>query len=334
MGAAVVVSCCFQVWVYKTQSTRLAASGKDLPLRSDSKGAVDREDLAAGVPIQRKRIDDFTAQAGSYKDIDAAIAGLSEPVAADFDIVFQAGTTQDATWDVEFARVLADRRVARLYSLLHELGRPEAQSKVASAFELKLKAHEDALAAGIADWLDGDGKVTSVPVRLNHHAVACVLFLCANYCDSRNVLEMVDQWSGRITRTIAVVGFEPSLAPLEQELKLWGIPQPLFRLNIYLFLAERFGCIDDKAIYRLGDYSLPQLYIVPFCAWDAATNPFDFTHVHRGVPIDQKNVIMRVAMFRSWQHIPEEAQEKLILEMRRKVERCNGDTRLHVPGSK
>src|SRR6056297_84416 len=48
---------------------------------------LSRKQLVAGVPAQRKRIDDFIDQTGQYQNFDELIDGLSDPLDADFDIL-------------------------------------------------------------------------------------------------------------------------------------------------------------------------------------------------------------------------------------------------------
>ncbi|MFG0331978.1 MAG: hypothetical protein ACF8TS_01325 [Maioricimonas sp. JB049] len=43
-----------------------------------------------------------------------------------------------------------------------------------------------------------------------------------------------------------------------------------------------------------------QLEQQPLCRWDAETNPFDFTAVHRGVQPDAEDALLQIRFRRDW----------------------------------
>nr|MDQ3332126.1 hypothetical protein [Planctomycetota bacterium] len=197
--------------------------GEKLDRLSSASGRKDQ--LTAGVPTQRKRIDDFIDQVAEYATLDDAVRALSEPVGTDFDIVFDVGLhTSELSPQMQFAQVLADRRVARIYEMLAAKPVADADRLAASIFDAKLSAHTDGLSQGIADWRDGDGQVRPVPVRLNYHALSAAMFLCAAFCDAPSALEKLQAWQSVIGARVDDVASDPKLRQLEQEVRKYGLP--------------------------------------------------------------------------------------------------------------
>ena len=113
----------------------------------------ERQSIEGRVPVQRRRIDDFISQVGAYPTYEALAAALNDPVRVgdDFDVVLAAGLqSQDPIPEMQFARVLADRRVSRLYAMLKKLDANVAAERAAALFDDKLHVHEQAMANGIA----------------------------------------------------------------------------------------------------------------------------------------------------------------------------------------
>jgi hypothetical protein len=300
-----------------------------------------RQAVTGGVPAHRQRIDDFIAQTGTYPDIDALAAGLNDRVQTDFDIVGAAGIqTADPSPQMQFAVVLADRRVARLYVMLQDLGPAEASRRAAALVDAKLEVHDAGMTKGVGQ-LRETGVSEPIPVELNFRALSAAMFLCAALCDPQTLLHKVDQWNEKLGRHVDDVHSDPAFEVLQPEplqalqtyVTRYGRPEGLYLLNIYMFVLERHvGLTPQETMERVEmEIPGPELFHerLPFCAWDAHTNPFDFTHFHRGVPVDTENVLFEVSFARSWRYLrmDEAGQEELLRQVRGLVEELAGEHR-------
>jgi hypothetical protein len=293
-----------------------------------------RQAVTGGVPAHRQRIDDFMAQTGAYPDIDALAAGLNDRIQTDFDIVGAAGLqTADPSPQTQFAVVLADRRVARLYAMLADLGPAEASRRAAALVDAKLETHQAGMAKCLAEWRDQGGVSEPIPISRNFRALSAALFLCAALCDPQTLLRSIDEWDEKIGHHVDDVQADPALQVLQWEITKNGRAEPLYLLNVYMFVLERNGGLSVQEVLERVETEIPgpELFHerVPFCAWDAHTNPFDFTHFHRGVPVDTENVLFEVSFARSWRYLrmDEDGQEELLRQMRGLVEELDDEGR-------
>lgn len=295
----------------------------------DARQRAQQQFREAGVPIQRKRIDDFIAQTRAYPDLDALAAGLNDRVQTEdqFDIVFAVGVqTQDPMKEMQFAKVLADRRVARMYALLKALPAADAAREAAALVDAKLRIHDEYLRGLTAS---GGRRERGADVRRNFHALSASVFLCAVFCDAQTVLEKVDKWNDTIGRLVDEVKADPALRrPLWNEFFLYGRPEKLYLLNLYAFALEQSVALTAKQLEQKLDIREPGLFLerVPFTTWDAHTNYFDFTRVHRGVPVDAGNALFEVSFARSWRHLQfrDTQQEALLSHVRASISKDAG----------
>ncbi len=292
-------------------------------------GERQRQFIEGGVPVHRKRIDDFIAQVAAYPDFDALAAGLNDRVLNGDDIVFAVGVqTQDPVPQMQFAKVLADRRVARLYAMLDQMPDSQAAQSAAKLVDAKLDLHAKGFASRIADWRDGvrqrsDERPVNLEevgdravhakvldglegARLDFHALSASAFLCAAYCEPLTTLGRIDRWNETIGLHVDEIMTQPlfNRSRLRHDAGRYGRPEKLFLLNLYVLVLERHAGLMVREVQKRVDIPMPWPAMfeerVPFGAWDAHTNFFDFTHLHRGVPADDANVLFEVSLTRSW----------------------------------
>lgn len=146
----------------------------------------------------------------------------------------------------------------------------------------------------------------------------------------------------------------------KESLERDGLPQSRYQLNLLANMLERrfgihpggqdqredlellfHGTPEEQEAYRaqveaaLQDDSHPlpgHLWYVrmPFCAWDAATNPYDATHISRGVPVDAAGALGEYFVYKSWGYLVkaehrERALNRLREELLAAAERADGD---------
>ncbi len=299
--------------------------------RGDSKRpfrVLSRRDLEAGVPVQRERIDDFIDKV-SQCDFQQCSAYLHEMTSPGEDVVFDVGIqTQDLVPSMRFAQTLADRRVAKLYSLLQAMPPGEAASRAKGLFDEKLDTHE-------SDWRramqrhreGGDAPELNpkmIPIHRNIHALSAALFLCAAYCEPAVVLDGLDRWQASLGNLVNEINADPQIMAMGMQASMDALPEKLFLLNLYAFNLERQGCAQADRLAELTGQRIPTFTTVPFCAWDAHTNPFDFTHIHKGVPVDESKVLLNVSWAKSWGSVgmDEQRQQQILDAVRTLVEEC------------
>ncbi len=278
--------------------------------------------LAAGAPIQRKRIDAFIEQTRSYATFDETADAISQPV----DVVFAAGMhPSDSVPSTTYLSVLADRRVAKLFAFLDTIPTDEASRKAVELFDSKLAAHEAGIVKIVADWRDGDGKVEPVPLGANYHALAASLFLCGAFCDGPAVSRKASEWHENIGRQADDVVADPNLEQLEAEIVQYGRPEKLYLFNVYVLVLDRNACLPAEDIEQTIGRRVPRLERIPFSAWDAHTNAFDFTKLHRGVPVDDSKTLGTFSVARSWDgelYFDESGQKGILEELQLLTETC------------
>ncbi len=292
--------------------------------------ALSRRQLEAGVPVARARIDEFIDGVSSC-DFEQCSAYLHQQTSPGEDLVFDVGVhSQEIDPSMRFAQVLADRRVAKLHALLKAMPAAVAAQRADVLFEEKVDIHE-------SDWLraierrreGGDGPGANppmIPISYNVHALSAALFLCAAHCEPQILVQKLDRWNSRLRNVVAMIRRERELMWLWGQASMDALPENLFLLNVYTFVLERHGCAQAEQLKELTGQPIPPFTTVPFCAWDAHTNPFDFTHIHKGVPVDESKVLMNVSWAKSWGGLDtnEERQQQILDAVRALVEDCAG----------
>lgn len=287
---------------------------------------------------QASRVNAFVDQVKSYESVEECLIGLSHPLNVDFDIVFDAGAySNDPVPQMAFARVLSDRRVAKLFESLQRMT-PEAAAQTATtAFQEKLRVHARQIEIVTQKRRENEksGKIKRVrpavpgqapaspqsqvspikpmdvpPTAYHHsHACCCTLFLCAYFCHPSVTRSHVESWISTVeplradrianSRSKTVIDWDDQ----------FSLPEPLFLLNIFsLALRQQAGLTDGEIEIAIGS-KLPETATTAFCRWDAPVTAFDFVHNHMFQPLSDDDKLIDVVYFRSWgpilRHSPE-----------------------------
>lgn len=269
-----------------------------------------------GAPIQRRRIDLFVEQVARMRDFNALAEGISDPVAGDFDIVFAAGgLTQDVEMQTQFLRVVADRRVSRLYEVMSGMSRKDAREQALALFENKLKRYEQGVVKAMDTRVAGDPQ--PVPIRLNYHALTSAYFLCSTFCEYAAIDDCLRKWNGCMDRIDTRIKADPQqLEIMRAELWTWGPPEKLFLVNCYVHCLDRKGALKEIELEKIpgffhsAEYHVLDFKVVPYLKWDALTGPFDFTHIHRGVPIDDAKRMAKMHVAAGWGDLQGDAERQ------------------------
>jgi hypothetical protein len=248
--------------------------------------ALSKAEITAGVPIQRKRIDDFIAMTGSYRNFDELAAGLNDRLKE--DVLVAAGMSESPTGHNIFGEVLADRRMARLYEMLAQMRPSDADQRVGTLFDSKLDIHFRDCWKRINEIRGPEvpeDKLLLLPIRQNYRALSCATFLASRFCPVSEVLRRLEQWNARAEEIATTARADPALKKSERAwtrpFGLYNHPSNILLANIYLSCLERKGPLGkDWLRERLSedDWRSLQPQVIPLVSWDAHTGPFDFTH--------------------------------------------------------
>lgn len=293
---------------------RNLADADDSPSPGEQRPELPRKADDAGVPVQRARIDAFIEQVAEYRTFDDVVAGmLDRPGGPNaFDIVSSAGLqSHDLNPQTHFVQVLADRRTARLYAFLSEETPAEACRKASDVFEEQLAAHrrqwEQQLVIpeeGLGDRAIKNRLGMPLSLRYTRHATCVGLFLCACFCEPDDVLAKLDQWEKELAGIKEQIDGDAELRRrFLNEFNGDGRVEPLYRLNLmFLVLDRRRPGLSQEVVDGLPG-GIPRFFPLeqqPLCRWDAETNPFDFTAVHRGVQPDATDALLQIRFRRGW----------------------------------
>lgn len=263
---------------------------------------------------QRARVDSFIQQVSGFRNFDEVVEGLldhpGDPNAT--DIVFAAGfQTQDLNPQTHYLQVLADRRTSKLFEILSREPHGVACRKATEVFEQQLAAHRKLWEQRLVHRGGAPAEVAirnrqGMPLQLRHtrHATCVALFLCACFCEPKDVIAKLDHWQDTMSGIASQfdAGDRWYRATLS-DFNLDGRVQPLYRLNILCLVLDRQRAglsqevLDDLPNGMSRHFRLKE---VPLCRWDAPTNPFDFGAYHRGDPVDDDDVLMQVRFRRGW----------------------------------
>lgn len=246
--------------------------------------------------VQRQRIDRFIESTGAmtYEELAAALNKYSEG----YELVQLAGMSGGGspTPSVSMLKVLGDRRVAKMYEILSK-EEPKVVAERASALfaeKLARQVEETRLTR------EKDPKADpSFGTAVHAHALNAAFFLCAITCDKATVLKHLEEWHAAF----------PDDHQLYPDPFSSGLPNSLFELNVYLLLLHRDGASQAELKLRVDElkrefgwedddsfkFEMLRLY-----RWNAHTTDRDFTHITRGAPTDDKDILLEVAGFRDW----------------------------------
>ena len=274
-----------------------------------------------GTPVQRQRIDDYIARV-AQEDFETLVKNLN--MHEDLLVAVFSGQSRS---QVTFHRCLANRRLAKIFADLESRPAAEAERVCRSIFKEKFDIHRSDLLEVLEFWERGAQPRRPRPLDENLTALCGAVFLSAAFCPVTDVLRQLEEWEelGRSVQRRAQAIPDPKMSFLAQlGVEHYAVPESLFLLNIYSWML-RDRCRDSDFEQLLPE-GLPAERVA-FCAWDAHTNPFDFTHQHRGVRVENKRVLTELAFHRVWDVWPEsdfakERNRKLLASLRQRLEEC------------
>jgi hypothetical protein len=277
--------------------------------------------IDGGTPVQRGRIEDYIARVGK-EDFETLVKNLN----LHEDLLVGVGNwAQGAGRQNMFTVCLANRRLAKIFAELESRPAAEADALCRRIFEEKFDLFRSDILELLPSWEQGTQPERPRPLDEDCIALHGAVFLSGGFCPVGEVLRQLVKWeefyrslkpSGKAlpdekTSFLARIALEHSVPP-----------EDVFLLNLYSWmLRDRCG---DRDFESLLPKTLPTETIA-FCAWDAHTNPFDFTHEHRGVPIDEQRVLRKLTFHQGWDAWPDFFQErnrKLLDALRRRLEQC------------
>jgi hypothetical protein len=154
-------------------------------------------------------------------------------------------------------------------------------------------------------------------------AVSAALFLSAEFCPVEEVLRQLDAWIALGTELKKRIDALGDWCPPSHAASgiYYGFPQGRFQLSLLASMLERrFGIapggtweedIQSVAALRAAGGRFRRFDLnghvpswatyrrVRLCAWDAKTNPLDFTHIAPGMPVDESDTFGEYLVFRN-----------------------------------
>ena len=249
---------------------------------------------------QARRIENFIQRVAA-EDFQTAVANLDNNEG--LLVRIGARISQEGVPESRFEECLANRRLAKIFAVLRSWGRDRADRFCRKTFQDKLQESRRMFEERIPHWEAGwTGKPTPpVPNKDVQGAVYALVFLSAYYCPTHVVLDQVDQWKEMIDslrpRAREMFLDERLFDKMDWYIKWVFMPERKFLLNIYVWmLHDRCDNVDWRSALPRG---LP-IERLPFCAWDAKVNPFDFTHQSEFEPVDKKSVLIWVPYCPRW----------------------------------
>lgn len=249
-----------------------------------------------GLPGQRERIDRVIRDVGQL-DFDGCVDDLSQQN-PNFQMAQVAGMSHlFGMKSSHLKQILGDRRVARLCELLMALPDDKASEQADRLFQAKFAVQKESWHAAIAGTGYGERWLADV----YPHAAESALLLCALFCDREVFLRNADEWTREFDRD------EPQETSSNAAYTLrGGLPDALLLMSLYLMVMHDGGESLESLNSRIEqledqtDLSIPTLKAIPVYNWSAHTNDTDFTHRHRGVPTDDKSILLNVVGLENW----------------------------------
>ncbi|MEZ6054541.1 MAG: hypothetical protein R3C02_24670, partial [Planctomycetaceae bacterium] len=232
-----------------------------------------KPDLHRGAVAQRKLIDDFIERVGEMSVEEAEDALGNNEVT-----VSRAGMTQSLTEGLnQFACHLSDRRVAKIYSAYLEMDQTKASHRANALFDRWFEVHKKRLNQVVTFYLKSGGFEMSIGLEESGYACSASIFLMTRFSEPEKVAEAFEKWTNAVepvmdlTRDDRIPIHPFGNTPLPDSLLI--VNCCLATLQTHLDKLE-FGLAVQT---QLGISEFADLSTAPFVAWDAHTNPFDFT---------------------------------------------------------
>ena len=274
----------------------------------------------SGESPQEQRIREYIKRV-EQEDLQALVEGLNSHE----DLIARVWSrSNDLAPEMAFQACLANRRLAKLFALMQQMRPAEAAGFATQLFEAKFAKHVEDMAR--IETLNRSGKTSPVriPVFENAVALAASVFLSAQFCDTGEFLRQVDVWDefgrdliGRIESD------EEHLAMMRGDAEMWGGPQNLYLVNLYMFvLRVRCGITPtqlaaDGIIPRTLQWETRELV-----TFDSTVGPYDFPHQSGNRIIATEDVLVQFDVVDSWGFRPKEFKRDVVSNLRGAIDRC------------
>ncbi|QDU38122.1 hypothetical protein Mal4_24440 [Maioricimonas rarisocia] len=278
------------------------------------------QDTRSPVLPQEQRIREYIKRV-DQEDLEALVDGLNSHE----DLVARVWSrSNDLAPEMAFQACLANRRLAKLFALMQQMPPAEAEGLAIRLFEAKFAKHVEDLARIESLHRSGKTSPVRIPAFENAVALAASVFLSARFCDTEEFLRQVDVWDefGRdlIER---IESDETHLAMMRGDAEMWGGPQDLYLVNLYMsVLRERFG-ITPKQL--AADRIIPgtlQWKTRELVSFDSAVGPYDFPHQSGGRTIATEDVLMHFDVVDFWGFRPKEFKRDVVSNLRGAIDGC------------
>jgi hypothetical protein len=302
----------------------------EIAVPADGKSAPDHHTSA--IAGQEQEANEESRLSVTDEEFEAAAAALNTH-RQEWNGIFNLGMGGGAADSPnKFMQVLADRPVGTLYAFLNEAPPAEASRRATALFESKLAMHRDGLAA-IIDRFRNDETLRgkswlSLDSQMDYHALCVSLFLCAAFCDGPTVLDQLDECDKVIGELLAQVPQDPDLGSPPSNLKFYATPEPLFVLNLYVFLLEQHGGLVPEDITEklqsITGRRIPRFTQYPFRAWEQHRNATHQTPPQPGGRANDRQALLEFTVAQSsgdW-GIIHDKQKQFVASVRPLVEAC------------
>jgi hypothetical protein len=218
---------------------------------------------------QRLRMEQFRDYVARQPDYDSLAASLDED-----ELGFIQSTLQQAyssptepVFEGTMQMVLADRRVARLYEILRDLPPAESDQLCRRLYQTKRDVLVTKVFKHIPIIKNLRGHVNNVEFRKRYRALSAAVFLGVLFCPPEFAGGLCDDWINEIQGTLRKVEFDLAAYERERGTRLrYMLPDPLFVLNVNLWLAHRPPCTLKVAALHEAGY--PRVIMRPWMRWD------------------------------------------------------------------
>ncbi|MEW4527667.1 hypothetical protein [Maioricimonas sp. JC845] len=258
--------------------------------------------------MQQDRIDQFIARVRSL-----SLAEVEENLPEPELLVSLAGESLSGNeYPNRFVRVLADRRVSRLYDEYTAMPASRARSRASALFERMLAQHESRVDKAVAAYRERGAVDYGTGFEDSNHALAAATFLVSQFASPEDVVVAAERWRSVARAGIAAIEAAQKVKLPVPPLPEWAIgPDDLFILNIGLatLRANQERDESQRSVEDVINLQARARTEVALVRWDAETSPFDFTHTHMGAPVDDQDVLARFDIVQSWSHVPANTPE-------------------------
>lgn len=276
------------------------------------------QDSDAGLPVQKARTESYIERVAQEDTFEELAAGLDEHEDL---LVAVSMWSQEPVPEQMFETCLANRRLARMMEILRT--RDDADALCRELFQSKLASLHRVQSVILDGWEQGafwdeDGSVRFSKEHFKegaklgplHIAVSGALFLSAEFCPTEEFLKQLDGWNAMAEASAERCrAGHPRMRGALSSVERHAGPQSRYQLSLLASTLDRRFDIDPASVLPKW---LPYRR-VPLCAWDAETNPYDFLHQARFVPVDRSEAFGEFTVFSNWSVAMSGEQREAIL---------------------